>query len=52
MDDSYSPRKEEGDHRGIQSLAEEIKRKFGEGGARAVDEVVAKHKALNFAKGY
>jgi hypothetical protein len=32
----------------FKALAEEIKRKFGEDGARAVNDVVAKHKALNF----
>jgi len=31
-------------------LAEEIKKRFGEEGARAVNEVVAKHKALNFSR--
>jgi citrate lyase gamma subunit len=34
------------------ALAEEIKRQFGEEGAKAVNEVVAKHKALNVAWGY
>ena len=35
----------------FKNLAEEIKRRFGEEGARAVDDVVKKHKELNF-KGY
>ena len=35
----------------FKALAEEIKRSFGEEGKKAVDEVVAKHKALNFARG-
>ena len=35
----------------FKSLAEEIKRKFGEEGVRAVNEVVAKHKQLNFSRG-
>jgi len=34
----------------FKSLASEIKRIFGEDGARAVDEVVAKHKSLNFPR--
>jgi hypothetical protein len=32
----------------FKGLASEIKRIFGEDGARAVDEVVAKHKQLHF----
>jgi hypothetical protein len=36
----------------FKALAEEIKRKFGEDGTRAVNDVVARHKALNFTKGY
>ena len=35
----------------FKALAEEIKRIFGEEGRRAVNEVVAKHKQLNFAPG-
>ena len=35
----------------FKSLAEEIKRKFGEEGARAVNDVLAKHKELNFSRG-
>ncbi len=34
----------------FKALSEEIKRRFGEDGARAVNEVLAKHKALNFAQ--
>lgn len=33
----------------FKSLAEEIKRRFGDEGVKAVNEVVAKHKALNFS---
>jgi len=36
----------------FKALAEEIKRRFGEDGARAVNQVLAKHKALNFATNY
>ena len=36
----------------FKSLAEEIKKRFGEEGTRAVDEVLKKHKELNFSRGY
>ncbi len=34
----------------FKALAEEIKRSFGAEGAKAVNDVVARHKALNFSK--
>ena len=34
----------------FKALADEIKRIFGEEGKRAVNEVVEKHKKLNFAR--
>ena len=34
----------------FKSVADEIKRRFGEEGARAVNELLAKHKELNFSK--
>lgn len=34
----------------FKSLADEIKRKYGDEGARAVNEVVAKHKKLSFGR--
>jgi hypothetical protein len=33
----------------FKALAEEIKRKFGEEGTRAVNDVLARHKALTFS---
>jgi hypothetical protein len=36
----------------FKALAEEIKRGFGEDGTRVVNDVVAKHKALNFRNGH
>jgi hypothetical protein len=35
----------------FKALADEIKRRFGDDGTRAVNEVVAKHKALAFGNG-
>jgi hypothetical protein len=32
----------------FKALADEIKRRYGEEGARAVNEIVAKHQRLNF----
>jgi hypothetical protein len=34
----------------FKSLAEEIKGRYGDQGAKAVNEVLARHKALNFSK--
>jgi hypothetical protein len=34
----------------FKALAEEIKTRYGEDGARAVNEVVAKHQRLNFRR--
>ena len=45
-----SPEKRREINEEFKTLAEEIKRKFGEEGTRAVNEVVVKHKAINFAR--
>jgi hypothetical protein len=36
----------------FKALAEDIKRRYGADGVAAVNDVVAKHKALNYANGY
>jgi hypothetical protein len=36
----------------FKALAEEIKRGFGEDGTKVVNDVVTKHKALNFRNGH
>jgi GTPase SAR1 family protein len=34
----------------FKALSEEIKKKYGEEGVKAVNEVLAKHKSLNFSR--
>lgn len=34
----------------FKALAEQIKTKYGDDGVRAVNEVIARHKAVNFSK--
>jgi hypothetical protein len=36
----------------FKALAEDIKKRFGKEGAKAVDEVVARHKELNYNRWY
>ena len=36
----------------FKALADDIKRRFGEEGARAVNDVLARHKALTFNNGH
>ena len=45
-----SPAKRKEINEEFKSLAEEIKTRYGEPGVKAVNEVLARHKALNFAR--